>query len=116
MKFLLDENFPVSAAATVFQCGHQAVQFSNVCCRGVDDESVFSTAQSIGAVILTCDRDFYHTVPLLHPRHCGIVVIALRQPSRSGIAERLRWFLENADISSLANRVIVLRDFSYRIK
>jgi len=115
MRFLFDENFPLSAAATVEACGHEAVPFAEACARGADDEAVFSTAQTLGAVILTSDRDFYHTMPLLHPRHCGIVVVALRQPSRTAIAARLKWFLEHFK-EPLDNRAAILRDFSYRVK
>ena len=113
MKFLLDENFPCSAVGLIASCGHEAVPFADVCGLGADDETVFATAQRLGATILTSDRDFYHTMPLLHPSHAGIVVIALRQPNRAAIHARLKWFMENVQ-EPLTNRVFVLRDFSYR--
>ena len=69
MKFLLDENFPVTAAAFIESCGHQAIPFLSACKSGDDDEAVFAAAQRQKAVILTSDRDFYHTIPLLHPLH-----------------------------------------------
>ncbi len=115
MKFLLDENFPKSAAEVVEECGHIAIAFEDACDFGADDDTVFATAQRLGAVILTSDRDFYHTVPLLHPHHAGIVVVALRQPNRRAVMERLKWFLANAG-PSLVDKVCILRDFSYRIK
>ena len=113
MKFLLDENFPASLAAFIDSCGHEAVPFADACHHGDPDEKVFSEAQRLKAVILTSDRDFYHTVPLLHPRHAGMVVVALRQPSRAAIQVRLKWFLENIS-GPLDNRVFLLRDFSCR--
>ncbi len=115
MKFLLDENFPCSAAEVIVSCGHEAIPFADVCNFGDDDEAVFSAAQRLGAVLLTSDRDFYHTMPLLHPVHSGIVVVALRQPNRLAIQTRLRWFIANIE-GSLANRVFILRDFSCRSK
>ena len=115
MKFLLDENFPRSSADFIESCGHVAIRFAEVCAGGDDDETVFSAAQRLGATILTSDRDFYHTMPLLHPTHAGIVVVALRQPNRAAINSRLKWFMENID-EPLANRVYVLRDFSYRLR
>ena len=115
MRFFLDENFPHSAASVIQASGHEVVSFADACACGASDEAVFSAAQSLGAVLLTSDRDFYHTVPLIHPQHCGIVVVALRQPSRAAIAARLRWFLEN-NAEPLANRAVILRDFSYRIR
>ena len=77
MKFLLDENFPRSAADLIDECGHEAVRFDDVCNSGDDDDAVFAAAQRIDATVLTSDRDFYHTIPLLHPVHAGIVVVAL---------------------------------------
>jgi predicted nuclease of predicted toxin-antitoxin system len=115
MKFLLDENFPRSSADFIKLCGHEAIRFDEACDSGDDDETVFSVAQRLGATILTSDRDFYHTMPLLHPTHAGIVVVALRQPNRAAINSRLKWFMENIK-EPLANRVYVLRDFSYRLR
>ena len=115
MRFLLDENFPRSAADVIEECGHTAIPFASVCRFGDDDETVFRTAQRLDATILTSDRDFYHTVPLLHPLHAGIVVIALRQPSRALIHSRLKWFMKSVK-EPLANRVFVLRDYSYRLR
>ena len=58
MKFLLDENFPRSAADLIEECGHEAVRFDDVCNSGDDDNTVFATAQRLGATILTSNRDF----------------------------------------------------------
>ena len=115
MRFLLDENFPCSAAELLVSCGHEAIPFLEVCKYGDDDESVFAAAQRLGAVLLTSDRDFYHTMPLLHPVHSGIVVVALRQPNRAAILSRVKWLLTNID-GPIANRVFILRDFSCRSK
>ena len=76
---------------------------------------LFGRAQKLGAVILTSDRDFYHTVPLIHPEHCGIIVVALRQPNRKAILTRLQWFFENFDCP-MVNRVFILWDYSCRAK
>ena len=115
MKFLLDENFPRSSVGLIAECGHEAILFDDVCEFGNDDETVFATAQRLGATILTSDRDFYHTVPLLHPTHAGIVVVALRQPNRAAMHARLSWFMEIIN-EPLANRVFILRDFTYRVR
>ena len=53
MKFLLDENFPVTAAAFIESCGHQAIPFLSAYKSGDDDEAVFAAAQRQKAVILT---------------------------------------------------------------
>jgi Uncharacterized protein conserved in bacteria len=115
MKFLLDENFPVSMVEAIVSAGHEAIRFDEACQSGDDDETVFSIAQRLDAVILTSDRDFYHTVPLLHPTHSGIIVVALHQPNRKAIRDRVEWFLNNFD-EPLSNRVFILRDNSCRAR
>ena len=45
--------------------------------------------------------------------HCGIVVIALRQPTRQAILDRLGWFLDNVPLP-IDNRAFVLRDRTCR--
>ena len=115
MRILLDENFPKSAVDVIEAAGHEVIPFVDVCEFGADDEVVFESAQNLGAVILTSDRDFYHTVPLIHPEHCGIVVVALRQPNRNAILMRLQWFFENFNCQ-MTNRVFILRDYSCRAK
>jgi len=115
VKVLLDENFPRSAIDVVEEAGHEAASFPDACNYGDSDETVFARAQELGAVILTSDRDFYHTVPLVHPHHHGIVVVALRQPNRAAILSRLSWFFSQFD-EPLTDRVFILRDFSCRVK
>ena len=73
----------------------------------------FCLRASHRVILLTSDRDFYHTIPHLHPRHCGIVVIALRQPGRDAILSRLGWFLANIPPPH-DNRAYILRDHTYR--
>ena len=68
------------------------------------------------ATILTTDRDFYHTVPMLYPEHHGIVVIALRQPNRQAILVKLEWLLTQQELFPLEGKVLLLRDRAFRIR
>jgi predicted nuclease of predicted toxin-antitoxin system len=115
MTFLLDENFPRAAAAWLMERGHHVLMVGECCPRGSSDEVVFQTAQLYSAVLLTTDKDFYHTIPLLHSQHCGIVVIALHRPNRNDILSKLDWLLTHIK-SPLEGKTYLLRDFSYRAK
>ncbi|MCW1884796.1 DUF5615 family PIN-like protein [Luteolibacter flavescens] len=110
MTFLLDENFPKAAAGLLEEAGHQVLDVRGTADEGIEDPSLFSKAQSHGAVLLTTDRDFFHTVPHLFSSHAGVVVIALRQPNRNAILSRLQWLLERVDESAFENRCFQLRD------
>jgi len=74
------------------------------------DNELFSQAQAVGAVILTTDRDFFHTVPHLFERHAGVVVVALSQPNRKNILGKMEWAMGRFKPSDFVNRAIQLRD------
>ncbi len=113
MRFLLDENFPRSVAAVLSEKGHEAVDLRSIGLLGASDALVAERAIEMNAVILTTDRDFFHTFPNIYAEHCGVVVIALRQLSRGLITQRLEWFLENVREEHWRNRVFQLRDTTW---
>lgn len=116
MIFLLDENFPKSADKVLSELGHQVIDIREVAPRGTNDFDLFAIAQQHRAVVLTTDRDFYHTVPLRHVEHFGVIVIALRQPNRSAILNRLRWIVAQDIMHEIYNTVVLLRDTTYRVR
>lgn len=110
MKFVLDENFPVSARELLFKLGHDAIDIRNKGLSGSADDELFEFCQNLGAIFLTTDRDFFHTIPHLYPKHHGVLVIALKQPNRTKILSKLNWFLENFTSVEIHGRVFQLRD------
>ncbi|MCO6044560.1 DUF5615 family PIN-like protein [Aeoliella sp. ICT_H6.2] len=113
MKFLLDENFPKAAVSFLEGLGHTAFEARVLLPRGADDSALIREAQDREAVLLSTDRDFYHALSLSFPAHHGVVVIALKQPNRQGILQRLRWLLESVAPEELANRAFQLRDSTW---
>lgn len=111
----LDENFPKSAEELLTDLGHTVIDVRGTKLQGTDDDGLFDLAQRKNAVLLTTDRDFYHTVPLKYSNHFGVVVIALKQPNREAILRRLRWFISADLLTTVENTVYLLRDKSYRV-
>ena len=116
MKFLLDENFPKSAEKLLLELGHQVIDIRGTELQGIDDFHLFEVAQENGAILLTTDRDFYHTVPLTYSDHHGVIVIALRQPSRDAILSKLRWIISQDFVERINNTIYLLRDQTYRVR
>lgn len=116
MTFLLDENFPKSAERLLIELGHHVIDIRGTEQQGADDFQLFNLAQQHKAILLTTDRDFYHTVSLNYSDHFGVIVIALKQPNRNAILARLSWVISQGMIETLQNTVVMLRDNSYRIR
>ena len=116
MNFLLDENFPKYAESLLLNLGHQVIDVRGTKLQGADDFRLFELAQQNEAVLLTTDRDFYHTIPLTCANHSGVIVIALKQPNRAAILARLEWIVAHSLMDSIKDTVILLRDNNYRVR
>lgn len=113
MNFLLDENFPKAAHEILRGMGHDSFDLRGTTEEGMKDADIFQRAQDLGAVFLTTDRDFFHTVPHLYPDHQGVIVVALRQPNRSRIIEKMTWIIAHMKPGDFRNRVVQLRDTTW---
>lgn len=63
MRFLLDENFPRSVKAFLEERNHEVIALRAIRLLGASDAVIAEKAIEAGAVILTTDRDFFHTFP-----------------------------------------------------
>lgn len=115
MRFLLDENFPKAARSLLEGLSHDVIDFRSIGREGAPDTEVFEAALRECAVILTTDRDFFHTLGRQDQEHFGIVVIALKKPTRSAILERLAWFLGRVPPEKVHRRAFQLRDQSWQV-
>lgn len=110
MRFVLDESFPRRAAVLLSQSGHDVIDIRDTHIAGSNDTVVFEYAQKLDAVLLTTDRDFYHTVPFMYESHAGVIVVALSQPNSGRIVERLRWAMAQPYLNSIRNGCLLLAD------
>ena len=115
MNFLLDENFPKAVRPILEQLGHTVLDFREIGTIGAADKEVIRLALKSEAAILSTDRDFFHTLGRQYSGHCGIVVVALRKPSRIAILDRVHWFLKNIDLENLNGRTFQLRDNTWMV-
>lgn len=110
MNFLLDESFPKAALPVLRKRQHTLWDARDHLKRGAPDSDVKKLAWKKKAIILTTDRDFFHTLGRKLDSHYGVIVVALRQPTRRNILERLEWLLDHISETEIPNRVFQLRD------
>jgi predicted nuclease of predicted toxin-antitoxin system len=110
MRFFLDENFPRPALPMLQELGHTALHALEVFPPGTDDDTLFVHAQKVGAIFISTDKDFFHTVPLAFEHHHGSLVIALRRPNRTGLLTRLADALKELEERSLADSIWLITD------
>lgn len=115
MRFLLDENFPKTVVPVLEALGHEVDDFRQIGTVGAPDSEIVRMAKALSAVILTTDRDFFHTLGQDLPGHCGIIVVAVKQPTRTTIVSRIEWFIEHIGLDRVNGRVFQLRDRSWMV-
>jgi predicted nuclease of predicted toxin-antitoxin system len=115
MIFFLDENIPKTAGNYLLSLGHQVLDIRNTVDEGIPDTKIFKLAQNNQAIFLTTDKDFFHTIPHIFESHHGVIVIALRQPNRNAIIEKLIWVIKNINLDDFTNRIVLIRDSNYTI-
>ena len=116
MNFFLDENIPKPVEKFLSDKGHNLYTTRGTENEGVNDINIFTLAQNIDSILITTDKDFFHTIPFLFENHHGVIVINLRQPNRQKITEKFIWFFNHFDLSQFNNTVVLLRDSTYTIR
>lgn len=110
MNIFLDENFPAIACLFLETQGHHVLDIRGTDREGMNDAELFALVQNQRAVFLTTDKDFFHTIPFMFPRHHGVVVVALRQPNARFIMRRLQEAWPALVQGGFANTMILLTD------
>ncbi len=110
MNFFLDENIPRAAVDELIGRGHRCSRALDHFPPGTPDEELFAKAQVLGAVFVTTDRDFFHTIPLLYAQHCGVIALTLRQPNRAALLSRLADAVNRLPVDGSFQRVWLLTD------
>jgi predicted nuclease of predicted toxin-antitoxin system len=110
MTFLVDENMPALARIRLGARGHRVLDIRGTDLEGSPDVTLIELAAREQAVILTTDRDFFHTLPLRYPGHRGIAVIALRRPNTAAIPAALDRVLPELEAEPPIGRSYLVTD------
>jgi predicted nuclease of predicted toxin-antitoxin system len=77
MRFLVDANLPLSTAARIQACGHEAVDVRSVSMGAADDSVIANHARENGFCLLTRDKDFGDIRNYPPADYAGIIVMDL---------------------------------------
>jgi predicted nuclease of predicted toxin-antitoxin system len=115
VKIKLDENVPADLQA-IFRGGHEADTVQSEGLLGKDDETTWAAAQVEGRFLITQDLDFSDLRKFMPGTHCGILLLRLRNPSRSALAKRLLEISENEEFESWWRCFVVATDLKIRVR
>jgi predicted nuclease of predicted toxin-antitoxin system len=115
MLFKIDENLHPDAAAAFRSRGHDARTVRDQGMRGCPDSGLASACRAEGRGIVTLDLDFAD-VRLYPPKdYAGLIVLRLRDESRSHVLDVLGRLLDVLDVESPVGRLWIVEENRVRI-
>jgi predicted nuclease of predicted toxin-antitoxin system len=117
LDFLLDENVPFSAVATLHEQGYSAHHVRDFGLLGAPDETIFARAQEEGWIIVTRDLGFGNLLDYPLGTHAGIIVLRLPSTFTAGqIRNTLSTFISGVEPKMLRGALAIVEPNRYRIR
>jgi len=118
MRFLIDEDLPLSIADVVRHYGHEAIDIRDINLRGAKDAQIIAYAQSKGLCLVTGDFDFSNIRNYPPNRYPGIVVLSIpRNATASFILNLFESLLKEKElVSQVSGKLIIVDAGRIRIR
>ena len=118
MRFLVDANLPRSAAQTIRDLGHDAVDVRDIGLGDADDSLIAAHAQKEQLALITLDGDFGDVRNYPPQNYAGLVVLSVPSDTPAKlIGAIIEGFLQRSDlIAKLPGRLAILEPGRVRIR
>jgi predicted nuclease of predicted toxin-antitoxin system len=112
----LDENVPESVLRDLTALGHDIDTVRQEGLAGHDLNAVWAAAQSGGRFLITQDLDFSDLRRFAPGTHNGLLLVRLRQPGRTRLAQRLVSIFHTEDVSTWSGCFVIATDSKIRVR
>jgi predicted nuclease of predicted toxin-antitoxin system len=86
MKILVDENISLISVKALRSLRHNVTDIRGTQDQGLTDYFLWELSQQEECLLITTDKGFAR---YRHEKHCGVLIVRLRQPNRRRIHERV---------------------------
>ena len=107
MNILVDENIPRITVRALSEMNHDVRDIRGTDMEGSSDTDLWEVAQREQRLVVTTDKGF---AKRRGSRHQGILIVRLRQPSRTGIHDRVMQAMARFEDRDWPGLTVVMRD------
>src|SRR3954465_2947129 len=107
MKILVDENIPHVTIEYLRNQGHDVLVLHGTSAQGMTDEALWEQAQRERRLVISTDKGF---VAQRNEKHCGLLVVRLRQPNEQKIHVRITRAMKQFEEQAWPGLLVVMRD------
>lgn len=115
MRFLADENIPVSTVGFLRSLGHDVVHVLNLGLQGTPDKELYDLAIKEQRYFITKDLDFANILSYKPSENVAILVIRIKDNRPGGINIILGNFLRNFK-GGFGGKLIILSENKIRVR
>ena len=116
MRIKLDENVSADLVDELVTLGHDVDTAPSEGLAGHDDAEVWAGAQAAGRVLITQDLDFSDVRTFVPGTHHGLILVRLREPSRSRLRARILEVFRSESVGTWDRCLIVIGDSKVRVR
>ena len=116
MKFLMDENMPLSFAEILRELGYEAMHVLDVGLEETDDRLILSYAQQHQQIIVTFDLDFSRLVAVGHLQLPSVITFRTDIMTPMLFSQVMSQHLENLEEALNAGAMVTVSGQNIRVK
>lgn len=115
MRFLADENIAYSTICMLKELGYDIRDHKELKLTGKKDEAVIKKANDQELIIITLDKDFGNI--MRHPleSHCGVILIAIKNPTPIRVNFYLRELFNKIKKEKLKKSLAIVKENGFKI-
>jgi predicted nuclease of predicted toxin-antitoxin system len=116
MKIKLDENIPAGLAPILAELSHDVDTVLQEGLGGAADPEVWQAAQQEERFFVTQDLDFSDPRQFAPGTHHGLLLVRLRDPSRTKLIQLIRNVFQNEQVEQWAGCLVVATERKTRVR
>jgi len=115
VKIKLDENVPARLARDLGELGHDVETVVGEGLAGCDDGQIWKAVQRELRFLITQDLDFSDIRRFAPGSHAGLLLVRLREPGRSALAEAVRQVFSSQPTADWTGCFVVITEKKLRV-
>jgi predicted nuclease of predicted toxin-antitoxin system len=116
MKFKIDENLPVEAAAILRRAGYDALTVFDQVLSGEGDPEIAAICREEGRIIISLDLGFADIRHYPPQEQAGIVVFRLKRQDKGSVLEILERFVKILPDMSPEHKLWIVEEGRIRVR
>jgi len=116
MKFKMDENMPIEAAALLREADYDVKTVTEQNMRGSSDSDVISVCQEESRILITLDTDFTDIRKYPPEQTSGLIVLRLKRQDKPYVLKIFSRFVKMIPHEPIEHRLWIIEEDRIRIR